>query len=261
MTHSINDPFVVDKNYDMIKFGMDFNNKITFKMTVRKIVFGDVFNHWVEFPEGVEEIIFGDAFNLLLKQYPKSLKKLSFGKKYNQPLTNLPSMLQELGVGEDYDLALIIPCTVTTLSFCPKSFEKFTVPYFVKELTIDGNFNGPLPELPKLEKLVIKWEHNWDINTLPISLKHLELSRKFNREVNFSYLKNLTILIFGDSFNHQIFDEHLPLSLTYLQFGASYNHDINLTNKHLKNIVLHAYYKGNVDTCTNTVCSLNQLCS
>lgn len=241
--HGFNEPLIINLPIHTLVFNDDFDNEIIFKnFTIKRIKFGYSFNREIKFPDSVEEIEFGDLFNKNVI-YPKKLKKLTFGKHFNQSLNNLPNTLEFLSLGEDFRFGINIPRTVKSLEFCPEPFKEFSIQPFIRELTIDGIFNGSLSSLPALEKLTIRGQFNWEINNLPCSLRYLELGNYFNKDISIiSQMPILRILILGDSFQGEI--PRLPVSLVYLKIGYSYERNLDFRYHSIREVKVSDNYKG-----------------
>ncbi len=208
---------------------------------VKKIcINSEFFNYPIDnLPNTIEELYLHGYFNQPIDNLPNSLKKLVVNcENYTHNLTNLPSNLEILEISNGFVGTLKIPLSTKILKFYDydMSIENL-LNEGLKEFYVEGKFNQPLNNgkksfLPStLKKLYIKSSHsnmssfNQNLEFLPDELENLEinLSEDYSFDIN-SLPSSLKLLdICRESYeNKKIFTiKVLPNNIEVLRLNIS----------------------------------------
>jgi hypothetical protein len=264
---------VLPKNLTHLTFGNDFNEPIGVDVLPKKLThltFGSSFNRLIGvdvLPKNLTHLTFGDEFDqpIGVNVLPRNLTHLTLNYIHNIPmgvgvlrnlthLTFSDSFNQPIGVG-------VLPQNLTHLTF-GHSFNRLigvdVLPQNLTHLTFGNEFDQPI-----------------GVNVLPRNLTHLTFGSRFNTPIGVGVLPNLTYLSFdpnfgkynwrnnymynfddqnsyGDyfyrdydvekySFNQEIGENVLPISLTHLIFSFKFNKPLGNSLNRLENLTHLAF--------------------
>ena len=202
-----------------LEFGVDYNKPIIIQKdnpyirekllpdSLTHLIFGENYNYPIVHIEELDGEMKEDRKReLVLKLLPESLTHLTFGKNYNYPIVHigegilklLPESLTHLTFGENYNYPIIHIGEGIVFKLLPESLT---------HLTFGKYFFEPLNGLPiSLKELVLTYKYDVPINIemLPRTLENLTISEKYKEYFQTKKVKTYI-------------SEHLPtLNINYI---------------------------------------------
>lgn len=214
-------------------------------------------------PPTLTSLVFGDTFNQPVTSLPPSLIHLSFGFLFNQNIDSLPHSLKSLELGFHFTHSIDnIPDSITSLSMISPDFNPVitSFPSSLKKIHFDTSGFGLPPFPPSLTSAYLKYcpefislplsltrlhASNCSLLALPPHISNLSLESFPYQQFSIISTLPLTILKFGDRFNHSV--DSLPNSLTELYLGKLFNKPVDHLPSQLKLLVLGQMFNQLID--------------
>lgn len=101
-----------------------------------RVTFGVIFNHKIEpyLPNSLRHLAVGDSYNKKIRKLP-NITHLILGNSYNKNTNNIPQSVTHLTINNSPD------CDEHGYSYRLNFENKYTIPNFIRHLTITGDFD------------------------------------------------------------------------------------------------------------------------
>lgn len=259
----------------IIEFGENFNQSVNkLPSSVENIIFGRCFNNNVDYlPEKLSSIKFGDFFNKSIDNLPINIKIIFFGSHFCQKIDNLPIGIEILKINNNILKNVnYLPNSVKILIFVNIYESNISnLPISIKKIYVNSTIEMPFDNFPKkithlilrttseyhkyafinfknfpcLEFVTINGRYEYTLDTLPVSLTHLEFDDIVMYKHTLDKLSSsIRYLLFNDCEHSYIINfNKLPTSIEYLYLNNYYDPKFVKISMNLKYLHLASGFK------------------